>query len=1140
MSFIINKPEITNIGSIPIFNSTSIEGVPINSDSSSPSPGQSLVYDSSTGKWILIDISSVVGSTGPTGSSEITGGGVQTITFSDDDFSSTRTSFMISSLEKSSITNKNLKCYGKTTGFNNCKTSYSFGVNEQNTKWISVGESYTGSNASIAFSIDGVSWSTQINSTGILNSGNDLDWDGNVWVAVGTPGTTTNSSIVFSRNGLDWQSATGSVDIFNYEVRSVRTDGDRWIAVGSTGAVNNVCYSDDGIVWKPCTYTTGNLDPYCIGYNGCFWLIGGEMISYTTNNTIVKYSYDGITWVDNSVTFGQLSGGTTRRLTSICWNGVKWILGAYFNVDLGEVGCIIYTFTNGLNPVFSTLNPLVNGVDYNMIITNIKWNGKMFIAAGYNPFNALLLPDIAVYLYSYDGVEWNYVSAGVENSSAASIFGNILNTDWDGTKWVAVGIAGLGDISSGFNTTGYSCDGINWVGVESAPVTPPLIPPISYNPILFTKCNSVRRNVQYKNKVSFPQNQLIIISSSTSYIGNGTLSGTSAVDINTWRSIPITGNKACWNGEKWILVRSPIADPNTLYYSYDGFNWVSLGNSTFPYQASDCIWDGTKFIAVGAFTIAYSFDGFVWIQAPNISSIFNDCKKIYFNGDKYVSLGTGTYSLAYSTDGINWIGSSNIYTAGNSIKYNGKIWISVGSGLDTIAYSNDGINWTGLGNSIFSTAGNTIEWNGYIWVAGGEGTNSLAYSYDGISWTGLGTSIFTRCKNIIWEGKRFIAVGVGSGVSLSYSYNGINWYVESGTDFGNNGLAWNNPDVGKVNIKPTLFSFGISSNGNTIANSSDGIRWKAQGNSVFTKCYNMYFNGDMYVSVGEGDNSIAYSYDGLSWVGLGNGIFSKGKCVSWNGEKWVAGGEGVNTIAYSVDGIHWTGVGNSIFSTSGNGVIWTGVRWIMVGGGGNEVSYSTDGIIWTAVSTAFSGGVGYGINMSSSKIVAVGSGSGTQIIYSTDDGLTWSSASTTIFGVSGSGRSVIWNGVNWTAVGGPTVSIATSNDGVTWSSVSSKFSGGFARSVCWYANKWIVSGDPNTSPIVYSGNGTDWYDSDATSSLFSECYLFTSYSVIRTTYIPNTINMRRTEQLVITAPDYYDKSVTSPIDISFVLNNLVM
>ena len=1145
MSFMINKPEITNIGSIPIFNSSSIEGIPIDPESSMPIDGQSLVYNSSTRQWELIDISTIIGSTGPTGASEIVGGGVQTISFSDDDFSSTRTSFMISSLENSSVTDENLKCYGKTTGFNNCQTKYTFGVNEQNTKWVSVGESYLGPNSSIAYSIDGVSWSNIINSTGVLSSGNSLDWDGNVWVACGTPGTTTNSSIVFSRDGLDWQSATGAVDIFNYEVRSVKTDGDRWIAVGSTGAVNNICYSDDGIVWKPCTYTTGNLDPYCIGYNGCFWMIGGESVTYTTNNTIVKYSYDGINWTDNSVTFGQLTGGTTRRLTTMCWSGTKWLLGAYFNVDLGETGSVIYTINDGLNPVFSSLTALVN-FDYDLIITDIKWNGKMFIAVGYNPFNAFLFPDIAMYLYSYNGDDWNYTSAGVENSSAASIFGILLSVDWDGTKWIAVGEGNfiLPSVMI-LNTTGYSYNGIDWVGVESGPVLPPLLTPYQFRQPIFTRGMSVRRNVQLRNKVSFPINQTIILSSSSltpSYIGNGTLSGTSSTDVNTWRSLSgITGNNACWNGKKWILVRTAGVDTNTLYYSYDGLTWVGLGSSIFSIKANDCIWDGTKYIACGSGTntIVYSYDGFVWIPT-NSNSLFTECKKIYFNGDRYVSVGTSTYSIAYSTDGINWSGVSTIFTTGNNIKYNGKIWLSAGSGTNTIAYSNNGINWVGIGSTTFSTSCNALEWNGYVWVAGGQGTNGLAYSADGITWTGLGTSIFTNCTSIIWEGKRFIGIGTGTYV-LSYSYDGVNWFPESGTSFGNGGLAWNKPSIGKTSIKPYILAVGDSSYNNTFAVSNDGVRWSAIGSSVFSKCYNIYYNGKMYISVGEGVNTIAYSYDGITWVGLGSSIFTtRGKCISWNGTMWVAGGVGTNTIAYSYDGIHWTGLGSTIFSTSGNNIIWTGVRWIMVGEGVNEVCYSSNGISWTGVATGFSGGFGNGISMSSSsKIVAVGKGTSTQVIYSTDGGLTWSTASSTIFGVTGAGKNIIWNGNIWVAVGGPTVSIATSSDGISWVSVSTKFSGGYANSVCWNGDKWIVSGDgTNISPIVYSSNSTDWYNSEASSSLFSNCYsVFTTDPVIKTVSIPNIINIRKTQQLVITAPSYYDKSITSPVDISFVLNN---
>ena len=206
-----------------------------------------------------------------------------------------------------------------------------------------------------------------------------------------------------------------------------------------------------------------------------------------------------------------------------------------------------------------------------------------------------------------------------------------------------------------------------------------------------------------------------------------------------------------------------------------------------------------------------------------------------------------------------------------------------------------------------------------------------------------------------------------------------------------------------------------------------------------------------------------------------------------------------------------------------------------MGQGDNEVAYSVDGISWTSVSTDFSGGSGNGLCISSDKIVAVGVGSSTDTIYSTNGGLTWVSTGSTIFG--GQGMDVFWNGTDYCAVGGSAVNIATSFDGINWNSVSSVFSGGYAHSVYWTGKKWVVSGDnTNSSPIVYSMDGTDWYNSDASSTLFSACYSIVGNNSVSAVNIPNALFIKSAEQVVITSPDYYGDGITSPTSIDFVFN----
>ncbi|NBO62251.1 MAG: hypothetical protein EBU82_15085, partial [Flavobacteriia bacterium] len=72
--------------------------------------------------------------------------------------------------------------------------------------------------------------------------------------------------------------------------------------------------------------------------------------------------------------------------------------------------------------------------------------------------------------------------------------------------------------------------------------------------------------------------------------------------------------------------------------------------------------------------------------------------------------------------------------------------------------------------------------------------------------------------------------------------------------------------------------------------------------------------------------------------------------IQWNGSLWVAVGSGTNCIATSTDGKTWTGRGTQNFTTVRE-VCWTGTYWIAVGeptNGNEAIRYSTDGITWTA------------------------------------------------------------------------------------------------------------------------------------------------------------------------------------------------
>ena len=128
--------------------------------------------------------------------------------------------------------------------------------------------------------------------------------------------------------------------------------------------------------------------------------------------------------------------------------------------------------------------------------------------------------------------------------------------------------------------------------------------------------------------------------------------------------------------------------------------------------------------------------------------------------------------------------------------------------------------------------------------------------------------------------------------TIRYSYDGTNW---SNTTIGSqngNAVIWTNPHIGTMNIvQPTLVG---GSGTNTMAYSTDGIQYRALGNSIFTNsCNDIGWNGSIWVAVGSGGNTIAYSTDGLSWTPLGSATYSnRGYLISWKGTVWLALGSG--------------------------------------------------------------------------------------------------------------------------------------------------------------------------------------------------------------------------------------------------------
>jgi hypothetical protein len=158
-----------------------------------------------------------------------------------------------------------------------------------------------------------------------------------------------------------------------------------------------------------------------------------------TDNKIA-YSYDGITWVNTSVSsiFDQSSDMGVR---SIAWNGQLWVAGGDNNLD----ETVIATSPDGINwtkrtiPVSLTIGPL----------HSVAWNGSLWMAVGEDGITGR-----GFILTSPNGTTWTNISS---NLGGTNPFLRIKTVSWNGARWF---IGGNSPTSTGVLLT--SADAITW------------------------------------------------------------------------------------------------------------------------------------------------------------------------------------------------------------------------------------------------------------------------------------------------------------------------------------------------------------------------------------------------------------------------------------------------------------------------------------------------------------------------------------------------------------------------------------------------------------------------------------------------------------------------------------------------------
>jgi len=289
------------------------------------------------------------------------------------------------------------------------------------------------------------------------------------------------------------------------------------------------------------------------------------------------------------------------------------------------------------------------------------------------------------------------------------------------------------------------------------------------------------------------------------------------------------------------------------------------------------------------------------------------------------------------TNPLTWSRSINIIrsTTINNIAYDNQTWIvTTPSGL---FYSDINTSWspTNVSSYFLNGTSNGVKWGNNMWIATGQSTtnHTILYSNDGIVWNPVANNLFLNSgytinyNGIIWVAGGGNKTGV-NGNTLIWSYDGFNWFASSnGNDFINNYGGICNKVIGNSSIWVAGGSGSIIS---SLIWSNNGSTWNDSvggGLSILSNCYDIEYNGTIFMAVGDGPNIIVYSSDGKNWLAsndyyvdslTGVQYMTKATSVTWNNKWYVTTGDlQAGVIISSTDGINW--ISESTF----NGSIFT-------------------------------------------------------------------------------------------------------------------------------------------------------------------------------------------------------------------------
>lgn len=232
---------------------------------------------------------------------------------------------------------------------------------------------------------------------------------------------------------------------------------------------------------------------------------------------------------------------------------------------------------------------------------------------------------------------------------------------------------------------------------------------------------------------------------------------------------------------------------------------------------------------------------------------------------------------------------------------------------------------------------------------------------------------------------------------LAYSYDGLNWSL-CGFQFNTSPVSQRVAyGAGKFVLIGVLSGSATS---NMAAYSSDGINWVEFTLPVSAKWDGIYYCGNKFILVGDGDNMF-YSTDGNTWSqctrpsGTTASNHIARQITYGNGVYVACNGDSSRPFWYSSDGITWYGSSTSAvdiaaFSGHDYSISWGKNKFVAIPMRGSFAFYSNDGRTWTKIYLPIEavGVVFVAVTYGEGKFVAVPMYTRDTGLYS-DDGIAW-------------------------------------------------------------------------------------------------------------------------------------------------------